>query len=166
MGSVTDLYVHFITITGNICIYFWLILWLIGRDTCRIKTLVLFSVCQYHSFCSSYCILGQNSYAKNVYTAHNAKSKNMFIIIMSALIFNYSMCTRSWQYQHNIKSTHFLKWNAQQRLPWKVETIESARNFLCWHRAGSGGKTGALWWVGLILLQAKQVWMHATGRGN
>lgn len=37
-----DLCVHFITIAGYICIYFWLIPYLLGRDTCRIKTWVLF----------------------------------------------------------------------------------------------------------------------------
>lgn len=38
------LYIHFITITGNVCIYFcWSHDWLIERSFCRIKKLFLFS---------------------------------------------------------------------------------------------------------------------------
>lgn len=62
-----------------------------------------------------------------------------------------------WCCRQNIMLFRFLKRSTQLRLPRDVETMESARNFLCWHwtRVVVVGGAVILW-----------VWIHAAGGGN
>lgn len=70
-----------------------------------------------------------------------------------------------WCYRQNIMMFHFLKRSTELRLPWDAGTMESTRNFLCWHRTRvvmvvvGGGRCGG----GAVIMW---VWIHAAGGGN
>lgn len=117
--ALIDLYIHFITIKGNMCIYLWSIPRLVGRDTCRIKTMVLF-----RSVSVTFILLHQFYLRLKTFMLH----KMFDFIIMTKL---------RPEYQHNIRLIHVLKRNTQ------TNDIKCLNNRICknglWQRADQWG---------------------------
>lgn len=132
------------TVIGNVCIYFWLIPWLIGRYPNRIKTTVLFrSVSVPFIFLSPRTCL--------LISCINPAAE-------CRLDCATALSTNPWQYQHEVDSfpkkehtaeTSLKNWNNRvcKRLPML------AQSKFCVDKTGGFGEGG-------------QVWIHAAGGGN